>query len=618
VISGTDDRIAFVIETDAKLDGIKSARAEIQGLNADTQKTGVSSVAATRGMNAWSAIQAEATGHVGAHSISIGRLEQSLERFSAEALGVNHTAGLLLATMARFAIGSIETAGVLAGIAAVVAIWDKLTESARKATEEQNKAIESFDKLEHSKHLGPQGETLEALNARVAAAEKARAATLAAIAAANAPATGPASQAVNPFGGGAVGAEIGAAIAKRQSQALGRQLAEDNDRIRTATAERDAILAKSAENTDRTFAGNLASLLSFNEHDQTARRNALALIKAYQNDLAHLGDADVEKRAELIGKIKTLNATFVAEDRRAAELSKAIMEAQLHDAVRIGNAAIQAVNAVLDNNKRAVAQVEAMRIQTLETAASARDVTTPSGALSNLAVIEARRAQREQEISEMGISNDLKLKLQQAADDQELAEVEALNRRIEAEDTRHEQTDDARRQRQQAKEEAAAKKRAAVLLSSLDAYVRGSESLAKMLTRLALEPLIKELEGTAVRQFVRAAASAAALDFAGAARHAGAGALALAGAREVAVLGGLGGSGGGGGNSSAGGGGGTGSTFEPRTGTEGQGSVVFNLYSENPYGTDRIQQVRYLLRRADVLNQPVAIQVAPTSGLRAS
>jgi hypothetical protein len=136
VISGTDDRIAFVIETDAKLDGIKSARAEIQGLNADTQKTGVSSVAATRGMNAWSAIQAEATGHVGAHSISIGRLEQSLERFSAEALGVNHTAGLLLATMARFAIGSIETAGVLAGIAAVVAIWDKLTESARKATEE--------------------------------------------------------------------------------------------------------------------------------------------------------------------------------------------------------------------------------------------------------------------------------------------------------------------------------------------------------------------------------------------------------------------------------------------------------------------------------------------------
>jgi hypothetical protein len=54
--------------------------------------------------------------------------------------------------------------------------------------------------------------------------------------------------------------------------------------------------------------------------------------------------------------------------------------------------------------------------------------------------------------------------------------------------------------------------------------------------------------------------------------------------------------------------------FRPRTGTEGQGNVVINLLTQDPYGATKIQQVMYELNRAQVLGRP-PVQIPPTTGI---
>jgi hypothetical protein len=163
-----------------------------------------------------------------------------------------------------------------------------------------------------------------------------------------------------------------------------------------------------------------------------------------------------------------------------------------------------------------------------------------------------------------------------------------------------------------------AKSLTAVLIDSGSKQVRAVGHAAESIRRVVIGAQAAHAAVEAAIEGGKAIGSLAALDFRGAALH-GAAALELAkaaalGAQESLGGGRSAGTGGGGGA----GGGGTGSTFEPRTGTEGQGSVIVNLYSENPYGAEKIQQVQYLLRRADVLKQPAAVQIAPTTGLRAA
>jgi hypothetical protein len=77
---------------------------------------------------------------------------------------------------------------------------------------------------------------------------------------------------------------------------------------------------------------------------------------------------------------------------------------------------------------------------------------------------------------------------------------------------------------------------------------------------------------------------------------------------------------GGGGSAAGGGGAGSGAgapergTFEPRTSSQGAGSVVINIITRNPYGRDSIQQVAWELNRSGILNRP-PIEIPPTSGI---
>jgi hypothetical protein len=279
---------------------------------------GVSSVGATKEMGAWSAMQAEAAGHVGEHSLAIGRLEMSLARFSEHATGVNSTLGLLLTSMAKFGIGTIETAGILAGLAAVVAIWEHMTSAARAATEAQDKAIESFEKMQKEKALGPEGTVLAALNAQILAKQ----------AQIDAPQRIAVSDELGHAGSGATGTQSERAA----QQARMSQLQAD---LEAVTKLRDDAMRKQSESDEHNHASQLASLIHFNEQDKAVRAQGLADMKIYQKQLADLPSwASLQQRASITGDISTLkNALFPKSEAHQGEKDTAAQIAGLISAM---------------------------------------------------------------------------------------------------------------------------------------------------------------------------------------------------------------------------------------------------------------------------------------------
>jgi hypothetical protein len=137
----------------------QGAITQVNRLDQSLNKLGATSVAQTRGMSTLNALHAEAVGKVGAHSLSYGRLEQALASFSGHAIGLPPVLEKLSVSMGKFAMGSIEITAVLIGIAAVAAAWDVLTNSARKAGEAQDKAIENLARRAQMEAAGPGGQT---------------------------------------------------------------------------------------------------------------------------------------------------------------------------------------------------------------------------------------------------------------------------------------------------------------------------------------------------------------------------------------------------------------------------------------------------------------------------
>lgn len=94
------------------------------------------------------------SGHAG---IGIGRLANQVTDLGARLSGVHPIFGKIVEVIGQLALGHAVTLGVIAGITAIAFAWDKLTESTRKATEEQNKLASAARDAAMVKALGPGG-----------------------------------------------------------------------------------------------------------------------------------------------------------------------------------------------------------------------------------------------------------------------------------------------------------------------------------------------------------------------------------------------------------------------------------------------------------------------------
>lgn len=129
---------------------------QVDRLDQSLNKLGVTSVSQTRNMGAMNALHAEAVGHIGAHSLSYGRLENSVASFIGHAVGVPPVIEKISVAMGHFAIGSVELTGILVGMAAIVGAYNFITKGAREAREEQDKLVQSLRSANDESRKGPE------------------------------------------------------------------------------------------------------------------------------------------------------------------------------------------------------------------------------------------------------------------------------------------------------------------------------------------------------------------------------------------------------------------------------------------------------------------------------
>lgn len=92
-----------------------------------------------------------------AHELSfkgMGRLTNSLESFAAHLAGVHPVIGKVTTVLTELGVGGPVTLGVVAGVAAIVFAYEKLTEASRKVEEASNKAFEAVGKMLRAQRLG--------------------------------------------------------------------------------------------------------------------------------------------------------------------------------------------------------------------------------------------------------------------------------------------------------------------------------------------------------------------------------------------------------------------------------------------------------------------------------
>jgi hypothetical protein len=90
--------------------------------------------------------------------LSLGRLGQQFGNLAGQIAGTNPIVANLLSVMGNFTAGSVMTVGILAGLAALAVAYDKITESARKAREENERLTKSLAERFAPK-TGPESET---------------------------------------------------------------------------------------------------------------------------------------------------------------------------------------------------------------------------------------------------------------------------------------------------------------------------------------------------------------------------------------------------------------------------------------------------------------------------
>lgn len=93
----------------------------------------------------------------------VRRLDDTVEGLARTLRGTHPAMDRVMDTMSSFALSGALMTGVLAGIGALVLIWERVTEKARQARAEQAAAIEQLKAANRARALGPTGETQEQL-----------------------------------------------------------------------------------------------------------------------------------------------------------------------------------------------------------------------------------------------------------------------------------------------------------------------------------------------------------------------------------------------------------------------------------------------------------------------
>lgn len=592
--------MAFVLETEARLDGIRQARAEITGTGTDAEALGgrlaAMSVKSKAAFEAMSVAEQKAfLGFVGIkegasdaakaaedHARATDKDTQAIERSAiamlrardAQRASISSPLAAMNQGMSGPAFGPSLPPGGL--IMPNYAVNPAFVASARRLKAENDAVAQSFDPVSGKARTA--ANAMSTLSFQAAGLTAGGQSTVIAMGSLTSSLAHLSSNAALAAGASGIGALV---VIAATLIPLMSKLRDESERVAGG-------FAKAFGGGDEANAGMFLRLAQQRRRAaEDALANAPSALSPLQRDLDERKNRQAALAESVTDEQAAIQAVFAARhsaERKAKEDAKQFADERARDTQR-------AEDMISESKSRAA--IGSLRLGSPEQA----DVLGAN--------VDAQR--KGAEIDKMNLSVEEKARAHAAV----LAGLEADTTRIHDEyaDKRIAKSDEESR-KQDAIDKAAAKKKLDTAKANVDAIVRTEGSVLQTMKRLALEPIIDRLEGIAAQQAVEALASFP--DLGAMAAHGAAAIAATAAARQVAGWAGSGTRGGGGAGSSAGGGSGAG-TFEPRSGTEGQGMVTINLLSQNPYGAEQIQQVSYLLQRREILRRPIPI--GPTNQL---
>ncbi len=149
----------------ASMDHVRQSAAQTQAATMASAITQADPVQqASLGMTKFDRAVVENTEHVAEHEFSVRRGIRTLEGLGVAALGANHHFATLGVMLAEWGVGGPITLAVVGGIAAMAYAYEKLSESSRKAAEDQKAAATAADALIHRNPLGDLPAQLQAVD----------------------------------------------------------------------------------------------------------------------------------------------------------------------------------------------------------------------------------------------------------------------------------------------------------------------------------------------------------------------------------------------------------------------------------------------------------------------
>lgn len=98
--------------------------------------------------------------------LQTGRLGNQFAGLAGQIAGVHPVVGNLAGVLGNFAIGAGLTVGILAGVAAIAVVYDRLTKAAREAKEANDKLVKSLQDANFRSSLGPEPDLVLQTNAQ--------------------------------------------------------------------------------------------------------------------------------------------------------------------------------------------------------------------------------------------------------------------------------------------------------------------------------------------------------------------------------------------------------------------------------------------------------------------
>lgn len=328
-------------------------------------------------------------------AVGLGRLNNAMVTVARQAAGAHPVVGQLVDVVGTFALGTGVMVGVLAGMAALAAGWNRLTKDSREAREEAERMITRLRQLAEAQEVTASGGQLQVdisgiQREQLVLAERLERERRVIMV-----------DGMNVYMDRAVDAERTAGAARARE--LDRQLREMERLESAALRQRYAIQAEAARSAAQAQASTLAGVISSGVVSAAMEGRARQMLADARRELSSAIENEFvvppERVQHLLSVVNTLESAFAGVENRARqageEMTRAMAAAQsaIRDTAILQPFGLFDVSDLPDALREGVSVAERLRSRIAEIGQAITAVRTSGGVVPEGAVEEVERLQ---------------------------------------------------------------------------------------------------------------------------------------------------------------------------------------------------------------------------------